>query len=433
MKNISAFQAILYTVFGLAALIGLFVFATYTSKSGQGTIGTVHVWGTLPEDEMNTLLTALGQDVRDLQEVTYEEKNPSTLPTDLAAAIATGASPDLVLDSQENLLSIARFLTVIPPSTLSTSAFAGAFIAGADVFQGVSGYYGVPFLVDPLVLYSNRAILASAGVAKPPATWEALTGLVPKIALFTPNRQIQRGLIALGSYDNVHNARAILSTLFLQTGVPITGYSANGSLSGNLGANSASGVPPGISVLGFYTQFADPAKVSYTWNASLGDSQRAFQVGELALYLGFASEARYLQAANPNLSFMVSPAPQPGTAAVKNVYGRIYAFMIPNGAPNPAGAYQAAALLTDVRAQAAAAALTGLAPAALDQLANVPGDPLGASAYTSALYTVAWLSPAAAATDQVFGGMINSVISGRLGVEPALGVAEQALTSLISR
>lgn len=435
--KVSLFQGILIAVFIIGALIGLFVFATYSSEnsSGSNTVGTVVIWGTLPAANMQSVLAVSAQIDATLKGVSYVQKDQATLSTDLAAAIATGVAPDLVLASQEELLPLAKFITPIPLSTLSASTFMNAFVGEAGVFtaSGGAGYYGIPFLVDPLVLFSNRAILSSNGIARPPSTWEQLVGLVPGVATLTPSRQITRGLIALGTYNNVHNARGILSTLFLQQGVPLAAYSTGGAFVADLGATSLSGTLPGPAVLGFYTQFADPSKVSYTWNASLRDSQQSFLAGDLALYLGYASEARYLKAANPNLDFSVSPVPQPATAQLKSVYGLVYAFMIPRGAKNAAGAYQVAALLTNSAEQAAAASLTGLAPATLSQLAIPPADPTAVVAYAEALYARGWLSPAPADTDAVFSGMIGNVISGRSTLQTALVSAEQSLSALLQQ
>ena len=431
--KISLFQGILFGAFGLAALIGLFVFATHTGTTTQNAVGPVVIWGTLPKDDIQAALTAAGQTDATLKSVSYVQKDPATLPADLASAIATGGAPDLVLSSQEQLRALGKFIAPVPLATLSARAFTSAFIEEGGIFTAPagSGYFGIPFLVDPLVLFTNRSILSSSGVARPPTTWEALTGLVPRVAQMTPSRQIIRGLIALGTYDNVHNARGILSALFLQTGVPVSGYSAGGTLTANLGGSSAGS--PGQAVLGFYTQFTDPSKVSYTWNASLQDSQQAFLAGDLALYIGYASEARYLRAANPNLDFDIAPLPQPATATLKSTYGLVYALMIPRGAKNSAGAYQAAVLLTNSAEQAAAAAATGLAPAALSQLGAAPADPVAAVAYAEALYANGWLSPMPADTDTVFSGMIGNVISGRLNLQAALASAESSLSSLLQQ
>lgn len=436
MKNLSLFQTILIGVFGFAALVGLFVFATYTGQSGSNSIGTVVIWGVLPDEDMEALISTIAGSEQSFKSVSYVQKDPATLPSDLAVAIATGASPDLILASQEQLLPIAKFIAPIPADTLPVSTFVNTFLSEGRLFMlpGGAGYYGLPFLVDPLVLYSNRSILASSGIARPPATWEGVIGLVPNIAMLTPSRQITRGLIGLGTYDNVRNARGILSTLFLQQGLPVSSYTQTGSLAANFGENSSSGNSAGASVVNFYTQFADPAKVSYTWNVSLPESRQMFTSGDLALYFGYASEARFLAAANPNLTIDVTPVPQSATASTKSVYGLVYAFMIPRGAQNAAGAYQAAALFASSAAQSAAAQVTGMAPVTLNQLVKAPAsDPVAAVSYAEALYSNGWLSPSPADTDRVFSSMIGSVVSGRSEPGTALNDAASALNSFLQQ
>lgn len=430
--KLSVFKTVLLGIFSLAGLAGIFVFATYTgSKTDTTEVGPVVIWGTLPKVDIQTTLTTLAQTSPTFKSVSYLEKDPGVIPSELASAIATGSGPDLILDSQENLLALTKYLTTIPFSSLPESSFQNAFIGGAAVYRAPEGYYGVPFLVDPLSLFSNRAILSSSGVAQPPFTWEALAGLVGKIATLTPTRQVTRGLIGLGTYSNVQNARGILSALFLQLGVPVTYYGQNGVLTANLGSGTSQASSPGSAVVSFYSQFADPSKISYTWNASLPNSRQAFLVGDVALYLGYVSEARYLRAANPNLDFMVSALPQPATSATKATYGRVYAFMIPRGARNASGAYTVAVELTNSDAQKMAAGNTGLAPVKLTELSSPPSDAVLAVAYSQALYSKGWLSPGASATDQVFSAMIGNVISGRLTKDSAVSTAERALGALL--
>ncbi len=435
--KLSIFQTVFLGIFVFSALVGLFIFATYSGKGGSAdAIGAVVIWGTLPKEGMQSTLSAAAQLNEAFKNVSYVQKDPTTLSSDIAIAIATGAAPDLILSSQEELHSLTKFITPIPLSTLSVSTFTNTFLDEGRLFTapGAAGYYGLPFLVDPLVLFSNNSILSSNGIVRPPATWEALTGLVPNIAILTPAQQITRGLIALGTYENVRNSRGILSTLFLQQGIPMSAYSSQGSLAADLGQDTSKNSPSGSAVLSFYTQFADPAKISYTWNTSLPDSTQMFLAGDLALYLGYVSEARYLKAANPNLAFNVTPAPQSATVSAKGVYGRVYAFMIPRGTQNAAGAYQAAALLTGGAEQIAAAAATGLAPATLNELAKIPStDPIAAISYPAALYSKGWLSPAAADVDRVFSGMIGNVISGRSTTDTALSEAMRSLNALLQQ
>lgn len=432
MKNLSSFQVILMIVFGMAALIGLFVFATYTSNNSDGgSVGIVTAWGTLPEESMQAALASAAQSDQTLKGVSYIQKDAAMLASELATAIATGAAPDLVLASHEELLSLRKFLL---PLQMPARDYVDAFIDEANLLAIAPGqYYGVPFLVDPLVLFYNESILSSSGIAKPPATWEALIGLVPSVAQLTSTRQVTRGLIALGTYANVRNARGILSALFLQQGVPVSAYTSNGALAADLGQSAERGTPPGESVLGFYTQFADPSKVSYTWNPSLPDSRQAFLSRDLALYLGYVSEAKFLRQANPNLDFDIAPLPQPGTAQVKRAYGLLYSFYIPRGAKNPSGAYSAAAILSGSNIQEVVAGATGLTPVSRDALSSAPADPVAAVGYAQALYSAGWLSPAVSDTDTVFSAMIGNVISGRMNLSAALTSAERSLTNLLQQ
>ncbi len=414
-------------VFGIAGIIGLFVFASYRGdgSSEQLGVGAVTVWGILPASQIDNALSSARQINRELEQVKYIARNPDTFSNDLATAIATGNAPDAVLISQEHLLSVQKFLTPISNTALPASTFSDTFTIASTRYQLSSGTYGIPILIDPLVLFENRTLLSSSGIAKPPATWEALTGMVPRLTTLSSSGKLKRQLIALGTYDNIQNARGILSAIFLQTGVPISVLGING-YTASLGGVGTSGQ----AVVRFYTQFADPSKISYTWDASLPNSRQAFLSGDLALYIGYASEARYLRQANPNLNFSAVALPQPQTSVNKKTYGLIYALGIPRGSKNPSGAFQVGALLTSTAQQLALSANTGIAPATRDALGSVSDDPTLSVSYGSALYADAWLSPPPSSTDQVFSVMIKNVTSGRLSLSSAISTAERALTSV---
>ncbi len=438
MKGISTFKIVLFTLFSVGALVGLLAFSMYQgSGSGSKGVGTVVIWGTLPQAGMDQVLLSAKQGNSSFKSVSYVQKDPTTLSNDLATAIATGAAPDLVLASQEELQAIDKFVTPIPLSSLPVSTFNSTFVSEGSLLAAPNngGYYGMPFLLDPLVLFSNNAILSSDNIALPPSNWDALTGLVPNVAVYSPTKQIQRALIAMGSYSNVQNARAIISAILLQEGVPMTTYGANGGLVADLGeAQGINGVPTGEAAVRFYTQFADPSKVSYTWNQSMPGSQQAFLSGDLALYLGFASEANFFTSANPNLGFTVSPLPQISGAGTKVTYGRLYSFMVPRASPNVAGAYAVASALTGKALDLAAASATGMAPAVRSALSGAPPqDPVASIAYASALYAQGWLSPAPAATDGVFSAMISNVLSSRTTLATAVSTAQSSLSALLQQ
>src|SRR3989338_3051252 len=434
--KISLFQGILLGVFCFAAIVGIFVFASFQGGgSSTEEIGTVVIWGALPKAPFDRALTTARQSNTELKSVSYVHKDVEALQSELVSAIAEGIAPDLVLISHEDLFALGRVIQPISPSLLAERTFKDAFAAGSEIYliSGGSGAYGVPLLIDPLVLFTNRAILASSGIAAAPPSWEAITGLVSRVTSKNPAGNIDRALIALGTYANVSNARGILSALFLQAGVPLSTISSVGARRADLGTSRAAGTPPRAAVVRFYSQFADPSKVSYTLNASLPLSQRYFASGDLALYIGYASEATYFRVANPNLDFDVAPLPQLATGRSKSTYGLMYALVIPRGAANPTGAFKAAAALTDPTLNRAAAAATSLAPAVRSALATPPSEAAAATAYASALYARGWLSPTPTDTDTIFSAMITNVISGRLTIDAALAAAESTLSALLQQ
>lgn len=431
--KISIFQAGVIAACILLAGVGLFVFSTYSSSSSKSAVGAVTIWGPFPRDAMTQALQSLAAADKDLKSVTYVQMQADTFDQDYVNAVAAGNAPDLVLISQEDLQKLKPTLYEIPFSAISARQFADTFADGASIFEDANGIYGVPFAIDPLVMYFNKTVLASSGIASPPATWEAMTGLVPSVTQQS-GQTIGQALIALGTYANVHDARGILSALFFQAGVPVSTPVANGGVRGAITGTASNGITPGQAAVRFYTSFANPAQQSYTWNSSLPDSQQYFVQGKLALYLGYASELSYLQQANPNLSFDVAKIPQPATAASRVDYGKFYAFAIPRTAPNQSGAFAVAVKLSsDAAATALLKAAGTLAPAKKSLLppTATPTDQYAAIFDDQAIIARGWLSPDPATTDSIFASMIQNVISGRSTLDQAVPAAEQSLTAAL--
>jgi len=425
------FQVAFMGVFGLLALIGLYIFATYDPAStGTANVGAVAVWGPFPREVVNPALETLKASDQGYNGVTYTFVRPENFSADLANALAAGQGPDLIILSQEQLVSEMPKLTVLPYSSISKRSFLDSYASEFELYLTDQGTYGIPLFIDPLVLYYNRSILASAGVALPPTTWEAVTGLVASLTQKS-GVMVARSTIPLGGYANVTNARAILSALFLQSGTPITERRQEGVRSALVYSASGTGVNPAQSALAFYTQFADPVKSLYTWNGSAPSSRQAFLSGDLAFYPGFASEAASLKAGNPNLDFDMAPLPQPATATAKATYGLAYAFAIPKVAKNPSGAFRTAFALTAPDLLSASATRAAMAPALRGLLATPPADTYSPVFYPQALVAKGWLSPAPAATDGIFAGMILNVTSGRSSVSESLSSASQSIEAQI--
>ncbi len=425
------FQVIIMVVCGLLALAGLLVFTTSTGVGGGSKqVGTVAVWGTLPQEGMDAALEALQLDPR-FTGVTYREVDEQSFSGTLAQAIAEGRGPDLLILSQEELLSESGKLSVIPSESLPVRDFLDSYVPMSELFLGSAGAYGVPFLVDPLVLYYDKPKLLSAGLSSAPATWEAVTALAESLSRVSQDRQaVIESAIPFGDYANVANARAIISMLLLQAGTQVTATTESGFRS-VMAAETSTGAVPAEAAVSFYTQFANPSKTVYSWNRSQPRSTDAFVAGTLAMYPGFASERAFLAASNPNLEFDMARIPQPAVNGNRTTYAKLYAISILRSSANPAGASETAFALAAPDPSLAAASALSMAPALSAYLIPPGDDRYAAIYYPEALVARGWLMPAPGATDGILSGMISNITSGRSDLMDAVRAASDSIDAML--
>lgn len=430
MGNIRPFQLILMAIFVVIAIAGLVLFSTFQGfRTGEVQVGTVTIWGTLPQAQMQRALNAYKEQYQGFTGVTYRERAAASFDADLAEAIATGQGPDLLIVSQEDLYAMRNKLSTLPASVISDRLVRDNYLQAYEQFLvPEGGGYGIPFVLDPLVLFYNRPLWSSLGVAQPPATWEAISGLAATRA--TQGAATTPALIALGTYENVTHARDILSLLFLQAGSRITERSTNGMRATLTDSTSSSFGATGVErALNFYTEFANPTKTVYSWSRAEREDRAAFIAGDLILYLGLASEQQLLTDTNPNLDFDMAPAPTPANASARVGYGRAYAFAVPRVSKNQQGALSVAQILSAPTAAPVFARTLGMAPAYRSALATRPEDVFEPVFYQEALVARGWIMPSAAIADRAFAGMITNVASGRDTVTTAISTAAQTITA----
>lgn len=436
MKEMHTFQLVIIVIFGVAALAGLLLFANFSGSAGTATkAGEVLIWGTFQNEAVEAGIQELTASSENYADVSYEEQEEFSWRNELANALASGTGPDLIILSQEELLSEQGKLMLIPFSTLPERTFVDSYVPLFDLFLAEEGMYGVPLVVDPLLLYYNRSILASSGVASAPRTWEAVAGLATVVSRTDDTGAVARSLVPFGEYANVNNARAILSLLLLQAGTPITAYTKGvvESVLVRNAENSPFGTTPAESAVSYFSQFGDPAKTLYSWNRARASSQQAFISNDLALYPGFASEFAFLSEANPNLNFDMTGMPQPGTATDRITYAKGYVLAVAKASDNQAGALQTAFALAQTMPSLAIAENLGVAPARRDLLSSKDNDRYAAVYYPEALAAKGWLSPSPSEVDAIFGAMIGNISSGRLEVAEALQTAGKAIDAALNR
>ncbi len=431
MKNINV-RYIIIGIFIVFSVVGFFMFAGIGGLGGGGAAPhqTV-IWGSVPARYFNDVYAALNEGAPGTIDYAYQEVPANKWDETLLQALAEGTPPDVVVEPYERLVKDESRLAVIPYTAYSERTFQDNFIEGGDLFLKSDGIIGLPFIVDPLVMYWNKDMLTSELIAVVPKTWDDMIALSGKLTKKTEDLEIKKSMFGMGEWTNVTNAKEILSMLFLQSGNPIITRINDGGYKAILAEDFGNTVAPAQTALAFYTQFADPLKSVYAWNRSLPTTQDTFLRGNSAFYFGFASELPVLKAKNPNLNFDVTTVPQPKNPKATITFGKIYGLGILKSSQFKSEAFKTILDLTAGTTAKALVTATGLPPVRRDLLASIPADASAASFYQAALQAHAFLDIDPQTTTAVFKNMVESVLSGKSEIGTLLNTANQQLEERI--
>lgn len=430
------FQTILLSIFLAFFVFAVLIFSGIlpigkSSNTANTPQGKVVVWGTFNSSEFQKVFDDMNSTNKNLT-VTYMKKSPENYQEELVTAFASGTGPDLFFITPDIILKNKNFIYQMPYASYPEKAFRDTFIDGADIYLGNLGVIAMPVVIDPMVLYYNKNLLSNAGIAQVPTFWDELSDLNKSLTIKKVDGTLSQSMIALGSYDNINNAKGILATLLMQSGTPITIRSGD-KVVPTLVSVSTSPVRPTEQVLSYYTDFSDPTSGSYSWNRGLLNSKDFFTGGGSAFYLGFASELFGIESINPNLSFDVHDIFQTKNSNLKRTYGNIYALAVNNKSTNATAAFGVAGLMSSgINAQPVANALS-LPPATRALLSAKPADPYLSTFYNSAIVTRSFLDPDARLTNSIFGELIQNVLSNKLSMSDAISKAQGQLEILLGK
>ena len=421
------FQLIFTSILIASAVAAAILFSVQRNASTAVAV-QVTLWGTVDHTTVTSFLSQVVLTNRDSANVKYVQKDASTFEGDLVAALARGQGPDMVLLPQDLIVSQRDKFYQIPFTSYSERAFKDAFIEEGELFLTADGIIGLPFLVDPMVMYWNRGIFSNANVPLPPSSWTEFYSLAPKIIQKDSSGNISQALIAFGATNNLSHAKDVISMLALQAGTRIVALDQNGYFRSTFSEQSG-GLVPGEQAVSFFTEFSDPVKPAYSWNRSLALDRNMFISGRLATYFGFASELSAIRSSNPNLNFDVSLVPQiPGR---KVTFGSMQAVALLKSSPNLASAYAAAQVLTSEAMQTEWVKVSGYPPVRRALLSVPQGNAYVSVFYEAALMSRGWLDPNAAGTNVAFDKLVESVTSGRARTSEAVRNAGVDIENLI--
>jgi ABC-type glycerol-3-phosphate transport system substrate-binding protein len=410
------FQIILTAILVFAAVAAAVLFSVQRNK-GSVAAPQVTLWGTVDTSVIGGFLSDVNLSNRDTVNVVYAQKDRSTLEGELVAALARGQGPDMVLLPQDLIMSQLDKFYQIPFASYPERTFKNSFIEEGELFLSPQGIIGLPFLVDPMVMYWNRGIFSNANVALPPVSWTEFYSLAPKIIQMDSSDNITQALIAFGAVNNVTHAKDIISLLSLQAGTSIVGRDNMGNLKSSFSTQVA-GLVPAERAVNFFTEFSNPIKPAYSWNRALGSDKNMFLSGRLATYFGFASELPGIRAANPNLNFDVAPVPQ--IAGKKVTFGSMQAIALLKSSRNIPASFIAAQMLTGQDLQAEWVKKSGYPPVHRALLAVPQENAYSSVFYDASLISHAWLDPNPAGTTRAFSKLVEGVTSGKARTSEAV-------------
>ena len=432
MKNLRPFQIAVLGVFALLAVLAVVLISNFRPAGDEFTNqygDRVIVWGSLDPSAFDEVFSIIRDNDKNFSAVEYYDIDPRNFENQLVNAIAEGRSPDLILLPHDQLVTLRAKLTPISYETLSMRDFRDRYVDGAEIFARPDGVYALPIMVDPLVLYWNRDLFASNGLAQAPTTWEQLVGTtLPALTVRDTSRNILRSAIAFGEFRNVENAGAVLSMLLLQSGSRMVEEGDRGYVVALNESIGGTGRPPMEAATQFYTDFSNSNSPAYSWNRSQPRDLDAFVAGDLAMYFGFGSEVLGIADRNPNLNFDVASVPQGAGANTKRTYGQFYGLAIPLAAQNRGGGFAAANTLTRPEYAAYLANELQLAPVHRGVLAGGSDDAFTAVVYRAALIAQGWLDPDPATTAGILQTMVEDIVSNRARVSAAVTDAVNRIT-----
>lgn len=443
MKNISIVQIIILIASGFAVVIAVAIFAL-GDKVGKGEdkLSEVIIWGDLSSELFNDLFNSDLDDDEDVNKyvhIKYVEKTPETFEDEFVTALAEGNAPDMVLLRENQIISNQKKLIKIPFSTsLDKRTFQETFIPEAELLIDGDGFIGIPIIINPLVLYYNRNILDSTGIVRPPETWTELLSIAPSLTVSDTSFNISKSVIALGSFENIKNAKEILWALILQTGNNIIVRGKNDMdetiFKAVLNDRGSFASAPSFSAINYFNQFANPSKTIYSWNRALPEAQDFFVAGNSAFYIGFADELPLIKKKNPNLNFDVATLPQSQSSEVKRTYGKMYFLGIVRTANDLKSVFQTMIILSDSKSQERLSKLSGLPPIRRDNLGKTdPSNSFDKIFKKSALFASGVMEPEAKETRNILAKMVQSIQSGELEIAGSVTRANDQLNILLEK
>ncbi len=259
-------------------------------------------WGLWEEKEVMEPLIKEYQKIHPNVLITYEKKSETDYRKKLLTWIQDGQGPDIfrfhntwipemtLPDPNTPQLALAK----LPETVMSSAEYEKTFypIQVKDLKLG-NNIYGIPLMIDGLVLMVNESLLKQAGITSIPSNWDDMVTAASQVVVKGKDNSIITAGFASGTATNISHFSDIFGLMLLLNG---------GDLS-KLDQPEASGA------LEAYRRFAE--EPNNVWSESMPNSITAFAQGKVAMIFAPSWEIHTIKATAPELKIAVVPIPSP--------------------------------------------------------------------------------------------------------------------------
>ena len=306
----------IYIIVGITALIVFFVVVLLIIGNiggGSSEKVTLQFWGVYDDRTAFEKVIRNFNSVNPNIQIIYTLLPYESYESDLVNALAAGNGPDVVMIHHTWLPRHADKLKPLPATIpgekqplMSAKIFKDQYVdvAYSDLIKN-GQVYALPLYVDSLALYYNRDLFNTANITRPPANWDEFNADVETLTRIDSFGNLTQSGIAMGTAKNVNRSTDILMALMIQSGTNMTDSEHTQAIFGT----SIDGVAVGERSLKFYTDFANPAVKTYSWNDSQHYSVDAFTEGTAAMMINYSHQAAMLRDKASNLNFAIAPLP----------------------------------------------------------------------------------------------------------------------------
>jgi len=407
---------------------------------------TLEFWNVFDDsDAFDGLIRTFNKEYPTIK-INYHKKPFLDYERELVDALAAGRGPDIFAIQNTWLPKHVDKIYPIPSNLMNGKQFRDSFVdvavqdfilsqkdqSGKIISENI---YALPLYVDTLALYWNKDIFNTAQEANPPKDWNEFKDLVLKLTKRDDSNNILNSAVALGTTKNINRAGDILMLLMTQTGTKMVNRQLWQATFDEAVQSGGQNYNVGQKALEFYTNFANPIKDTYTWDAKMDYSIDAFSQGKTAMMINYSYNIPTIKAKDPHLRFALAPVPQPKDAKTEVNYANYWGLTVSASASQERAQYSWIFLNWLAQATQAKEYLDiTRKPAARRDLIEAQKNDLELGVFArQALSAVSWLQVDNLATDEIFNNMIDVVNKGLSTPDNALKKAASDVQVLMEK